>query len=78
MIRIKVYMPPYLNSSRLDESSYLELEEGATLRDLFHKLQIPFPVGTVQLCRINYDKARLSDPLKDGDTVSFFSLISGG
>jgi len=77
-IKVKVYLPPYLGRSRLDESGYVELFEGATLRDLFKDLSIPFPPGTVQLCRVNYEKARLKDKLKDGDTVSFFSLISGG
>jgi molybdopterin converting factor small subunit len=77
-IKVKVYLPPYLDVSRLDESGYVELSEGATLRDLFKELRIPFPPGTVQLCRVNYEKARLTDKLNDGDTVSFFSFISGG
>lgn len=77
-IKVKVYLPPYLDVSRLDDSGYVELFEGATLHDLFKELRIPFPLGTVQLCRVNYEKARLKDKLKDGDTVSFFSFISGG
>jgi len=27
---------------------------------------------------VNYDKARLSQRLADGDTVSFLSLVAGG
>lgn len=77
-MRIKVYLPPYLDGSLLDDNGYIELREGATLRDLFHKLRIPFPVGTVHLCRVNYEKAGLNDRLNDGDIVSFFSFISGG
>ncbi len=77
-IKVKVYLPPYLDVSRLDESGYVELFEGARLRDLFKELRIPFPLGTVKLCRVNYEKARLASKLEDGDTVSFFSLISGG
>ncbi len=77
-MRIKVYLPPYLDCSLLDDNGYIKLNEGAKLRDLFHKLRIPFPMGTVHLCRVNYEKASLSDFLKDGDIVSFFSFISGG
>ena len=77
-IKVKVYLPPYLDVSRLDESGYVELFEGATLRDLFNILRIPFPLGTVKLCRVNYEKAGLASKLKEGDIVSFFSFISGG
>ncbi len=78
MIKIKVYLPPYLDSGKLDGSGYLNLTEGATLHDLFKELAIPFPAATVKLCRVNYDKASLKTSLKDGDVISFFSLISGG
>ncbi len=77
-MRIKVYLPPYLKSRRLDENGYVTMEEGSTLGDLFKLLEIPFPHGTVHLCRVNYEKAALDRELKDGDIVSFFSLISGG
>jgi molybdopterin converting factor small subunit len=32
----------------------------------------------VLFCMVNYDKARLSQRLADGDTVSFLSLVAGG
>jgi len=63
-VRIKVYLPPYLNHSRVDEHGYVEIEKGAS--------------GAVHLCRVNYDKADLRQQLQDGDIVSFYSLISGG
>ncbi len=75
---IKVYLPPYIKSSRLCENGYVTMEEGATLKDLFKLLEVPYPHGMVHLCRVNYEKAGLSRELKDGDTVSFFTLISGG
>ena len=78
MMKIKVYLPPYLDSGKLDESGYLILEEGATLHDLFKELAIPFPAVTVKLCRVNYDRAGLKTRLKNGDVISFFSLIAGG
>jgi molybdopterin converting factor small subunit len=77
-VRIKVYLPPYLNHSRVDEHGYVEIEKGARLKDLFKLLKVPFPIGAVHLCRVNYDKADLRQQLQDGDIVSFYSLISGG
>lgn len=77
-MRIKVYLPPYLNSDRIDEQGYVAIEKGARLKDLFKLLKVPFPFGAVHLCRVNYDKADLRQQLQDGDIVSFYSLISGG
>lgn len=77
-MRIKVYLPPYLNSDRVDDYGYVEIERGAKLKDLFKLLKVPFPQVTVHLCRVNYDKADLRRQLQDGDIVSFYSLISGG
>ena len=78
IIKIKVYLPPYFKRSGLDEQGFANLESGSTLKDLFKKLNIPFPAGTVHLCRVNYDKATLKQTLHDGATVSFYSLIAGG
>lgn len=77
-MRIRVYLPPYLNSDRVDEHGYLEIERGARLKDLFKLLKVPLPLAAVHLCRVNYDKADLRQQLQDGDIVSFYSLISGG
>lgn len=77
-VRIKVYLPPYLNGDRVDENGYVEINEGARLKDLFNLLKVPFPLASVHLCRVNYDKADLQRQLQDGDIVSFYSLISGG
>jgi hypothetical protein len=77
-VRIRVYLPPYLKSDRVDEHGYVEIEEGARLKDLFKLLKVPFPLAAVHLCRINYDKADLRQQLQNGDIVSFYSLISGG
>ncbi len=79
-MRIRVYLPPYLKTddSKLDRDGYIELEEGTTLRELFKTLKVPLPYGMVHLCRVNYEKASLDRELKDGDTVSFFAIISGG
>jgi len=78
MIRVRVYLPPYLERPQLDKQGYAQIEKGSTLKDLFLMLHIPFSTGAIHLCRLNYEKASLKNILKDGDTVSFYSLISGG
>jgi len=75
---VKVYLPPHLNRDHLDENGYIQLKEDATLRELFRLLKVPFPAVAVHFCRVNYEKAGLDTRLKEGDTVSFFSFISGG
>jgi len=77
-IKVKVYLPPYLERSQLDKHGFALIEEGSTLGDLFKMMRVPFPAGVVHLCRLNYEKANLKERLEDGDIVSFFSLISGG
>lgn len=78
LIKVKVYLPPYLERTQLDKQGFALIEKGSTLGDLFKMLRVPFPAGAVHLCRLNYEKASLKQRLEDGDTVSFFSLISGG
>lgn len=75
---IKIYPPPYLKNLPVNEKGLLEIEEGLTLKDLFKLLKIPFPRGIIHLCRVNYEREKLEYKLKDGDIVSFYSLISGG
>ncbi len=77
-MQIRIYLPPYIDNDVVDENGYITLGNDATLKDLFRTLKVPFPRGAVHLCRVNYEKASLNRKLKTGDTVSFFSLISGG
>ncbi len=77
-MQIRVYLPPYIDNDLVDENGYITLKKGATLKDLFRTLKVPFPLGTVHLCRVNYEKASLDRNLQDGDVISFFSLVAGG
>jgi molybdopterin converting factor small subunit len=73
-----VYAPPFASYEHVDPHGYLEIEDGATLKDLFRKLKMPFAFGAVLFCKVNYDKATLDMKLKDGDVVSFYSPLAGG
>jgi len=78
LFKVKVYLPPYLKADKLDKSGYVQLNRGATLAELFNILDIPAPLITSRLCRVNYEKAALNKELSEGDIISFYSLITGG
>lgn len=77
-MKIKVYPGPFCNQDVLDEDGFLNLEEGSTLTDVYKKLKFPFPLRSMGLCMVNYEKVKMSTKLKDGDTVSFFTPLAGG
>ena len=77
-MKVKVYAPPFAKREKLDKSSFLELHEGATLKEVFEILEIPFPRGLVNLCKVNYEKADLKMTLQDGDVISFYVYLAGG
>ncbi len=73
-IKVRVYLPPYIKRSGLDEQGFAQLESVSTLKDLFEKLRVPFPAGAVHLCRVNYVKATLKQILNDGDLEEINAL----
>jgi molybdopterin converting factor small subunit len=77
-MRIKVYAPLFGDSEQLDENGYLELSEGARLRDLYKKLKIPLLLRNSLFCTLNYERCKAESQLADGDIVSFIGPLSGG
>lgn len=77
-MRVRVYPPPFGDGSIIDEKGFVTLPEGTTLGQLLKMLKVPFRAGMVRLCMVNYERARLSAVLQDGDTVSFLLLVPGG
>ncbi len=77
-MRIRVYAPPFADHTRIDDDGYVQLPEGKTLDHLLKYLRIPFRRGAVLFLMVNYERAKLSRKLLDGDTVSFISLLAGG
>ena len=41
-MRIRVYAPPMCDYSCVDERGFLDLPEGATVRDACAKIKVPF------------------------------------
>jgi len=77
-IRVKVYIPSFVDIKKLDTDSKVELSEGATLAALLHELRVPLPLRLSFLYVVNYEQARWNTPLKDGDTVTFLFPVHGG
>jgi molybdopterin converting factor small subunit len=77
-MKIKVYAPGFLDFNYIDENGYMELEDGSTINEVFKKLKVPFYMKKFLIFSVNYEKASLKTRLKEGDTVSFLTPLSGG
>lgn len=77
-MRVRVYAPVFADPGAIDELGFVELEDGATLGALLKRLRIPFRWIAATFCVVNYEKAATGRELRDGDVVSFFSLLPGG
>lgn len=78
MIRIRIYAPAFVDRSAIDINGFMDLDDGATLRHVYKKLRVPLLLRPVLYCTVNYDPAKMSTVLQDGDIVSFLAPISGG
>lgn len=77
-IKIKVYAPGFINHDLLDQNGCIDLEAGDSVRALYRKLKVPLLLWPVLVCSINYEQAKISAKLKDGDVVTFLFPIAGG
>lgn len=78
-MRVKIYAPAFLgNTDAIDEDNYLVLPEGSTLRDVYKALKVPFFLRKVFICNVNCKSEKMDKALKEGDIISFLSVIAGG
>jgi molybdopterin converting factor small subunit len=77
-IKVKVYVPAFIDHRQLDVNNSISLDEGATMADLYRKLKIPLPLRLSFLYVVNYEQVKWNTRLKDGDTVTFLFPIHGG
>ena len=77
---MKVHVDLYVNLKKYapaDESSFdIQLESGATVKTVLDMLKIPAEEKAIVL--LNGRNANESDALKEKDTLSLFSPMSGG
>ena len=77
-MRVKILPPHGCDRSALDERSWAELGEGATVRDALRLVRCPPVKAKLLLVSVNGEKSSLSRELHDGDVVGFFFPVSGG
>ena len=77
-MKVKVYAPSFCDLSAVDEEGYMFLKEGSTVNALYKKLKVPLALRPFMICSVNYEPAKWTQKLKDGDTVSMLTPVSGG
>ena len=77
-MRIKIYATQLCDPSGIDEQGYVTLNEGSTVYGLYKKLKVPFALRPFLFCYVNYERAKLTQKLNDGDVVSMVAILSGG
>ena len=78
--RMKVHVDLYVNLKKYapsgDSSFEIQLESGDTVKTVLEVLKIPVEEKVVIL--VNGRNADEADPLKEKDTITLYSPISGG
>lgn len=78
MIKIKVFDPFGLCKGKVDERGWIEVTEGTTLGEAVKWLGLSRLISKIMMVRLNGQKMPYDTPLKDGDAIGYFSLVSGG
>ena len=78
MIQVKIIPPPGSDRSKLDERGWVELPDGATLRDALRVVRCSPAIAKLLLASVNGERVPFSTRLSDGDVVGFFLLCTGG
>lgn len=78
MIRVKVYAPPWCRVEKLDERGWLELPDGAQMKDALKAIRLSQPLAALLRASVNGVVSPPSTRLEDGDVIGFFALFSGG
>jgi molybdopterin converting factor small subunit len=77
-LKVRITAPPFCDHSSIDNYGLIELENGASLNDLYKKLKVNPLLRRFLITSVNYEIAELSAILSEGDEVNIFWPISGG
>jgi molybdopterin converting factor small subunit len=77
-MKVKVYAPPFSDTSVLDASNMLELPDNSSVHAVYRKLKIPHLYWPVVLCAVNHVIEKRSKVLQDCDVISFIIPVAGG
>ena len=75
-LRLYASLQKFLPGNSTDNSRSVEMEEGATVKNLLEKFQIPLDAPKVIF--LNGIHARGDEVLKEGDRVGAFPPVAGG
>lgn len=75
-LRLYASLQKFLPGDSADNTRSVEVEEGATVRNLLEKLQIPLEAPKIIF--LNGIHARGDEVLKEGDRVGAFPQVAGG
>jgi molybdopterin synthase sulfur carrier subunit len=75
-LRLYASLQRFLPGDTADNTRWVEMEEGATIRSLFEKFQIP--IEAPKIIFLNGIHAGRDEVLKDGDRVGAFPPVAGG
>lgn len=78
MIRVKVIAPFGIKCDALDERGWIELNEGAVLKDVQKILGLSGVISKIFKPYLNGERQPSSTVLKDKDVISYFSMLRGG
>lgn len=78
MIKIKVFDPFGLCKGKIDDRGWIEVEDGTTLGEAVKWLGLSRFLSKIMMVRLNGEKMPYDTPLKEGDAIGYFSLVSGG
>ena len=77
-IRVKVFPLYGCDLSALDERSWIEIEEGSTVKDVLKLIRLSPVKAKLFLVSVNGERAPLSRKLQEGDVIGFFMPVAGG
>lgn len=77
-MRIKMYIPEWFVHDDLDCGGWLQMDEGATLRQALRTVHCGPVQAKLLMASVNGKRAPLSEVLHDGDVVSLFSIAPSG
>ncbi|MDR0315094.1 MAG: MoaD/ThiS family protein [Oscillospiraceae bacterium] len=77
-MKIELYAPGVCDLSKVDEKGFLHVPDGITLKEALKIIKLPLIWKKIFPCLLNYEKVPMDTVLKEGDTISIFTPITGG
>ena len=78
MIKVRMMLPPGWSKKMLDERYWVELKDDAVLADALAAVKMPQLLAKAFFVSVNGALASPLDKLEDGDSISFFPVVTGG